>query len=81
MTNQYLKDNIKSKNGSFTWTGPKNEVMFVRKNLMNHWLKCAGMPATEETVYNMSKDPLCADRRFLTLDPDNWTPPKKKVKV
>jgi len=80
MTDEYLKDNIEARKGVFTWIGPKTEVMFARKHLMNHWLKCAGKPATEETIYNMSKDQLCVDRRFLTTDPDNWEAPKKKVK-
>jgi hypothetical protein len=66
--------------GEVCCCGPVFESKPLLPELWRHWQKCDGKPEPtgKLTLTNMSDDPRCIDRRWITDDPETWTAPKTK---
>jgi hypothetical protein len=74
-------EQIKPEAKVYFWNGDMEEVQEVRNALWDHWQVCDGKPVIHAVPVNMHPDPRCVDRRYLTIDPDNWEAPPKRKKL
>lgn len=80
---EFLANNLQRVDGFFFWTGESKDIESVRRQLYNHWRRCAGEKRPLDSdiqIYCMHDDANCMDQRYITLDPDSWEAPKKNSK-
>jgi len=69
--------------GYYRWKGPKECIEPIRRQLFNHWRKCAGEKRPLDSdiqIYCMHDDAHCMDQRYVTTNPESWEAPAKNSK-